>query len=100
MLDSKRHIEQDFAGRDAARPASRSLDVEAHLLVARTTKSLLLGTFSDLSADVGGTVRPSGEAVDLIEEPHRDPRREEPHRFHRAQQIVTPQSRLRAETVS
>jgi hypothetical protein len=59
MLDSKRHIEQDFAGRDAARPASRSLDVEAHLLVARTTKSLLLGTFSDLSTDVGGTVRPS-----------------------------------------
>jgi len=59
MLDSKRHIEQDFAGRDAARPASRSLDVEAPLLVARTTKALLLGTFSDLSTDVGGTVRPS-----------------------------------------
>jgi hypothetical protein len=99
MLDPKRHVEQDFAGRDAARPGSRSVDVETHLLVARTTKSLLLGTFSDLSADVGNTVRPSREAVDLIEEPRRDPRREEPHALYRARQIFTLQSRLRAETV-
>lgn len=99
MFDPERDVEQHLASRNAPRPASRSLDVESHLLVTRTTKSLLLGTFSDRAADLGGAVRPSREAVDLVEEPHRDPRREEPHDLNRARQTVTRPSRLRAETV-
>jgi hypothetical protein len=47
VVDPERDVEQDFAGRDAARPASRSSDVEADLLVAWPTKSLLLGMFSE-----------------------------------------------------
>jgi hypothetical protein len=99
MFDSERDVEQHFAGRDAARPAARSLDVEAHLLVARTTKALLFGMFSDRATDVGGAIRPRGETVDLVEKPHREPRREEPHGLNAARQTVTRQSRLRAETV-
>ena len=100
MFDSERDVEQHLAGRAAAWPASGSLDVKAHLFVARTTKSLLFGMLSDRAADIGGTVRPSRKAVDLVENPHRDPRREEPHALNRARQSVTRQSRLRAETVS
>jgi hypothetical protein len=100
VLDAERDVEQDLAGRDPARPASRSLDVDAYLFVARTTKSLLLGSFSDRPADVGGRVRPSRQALDLVEEPQGDPRREESHGLNRAGQTVTCRSRLRAETVS
>jgi hypothetical protein len=57
MVDSKRDVEQDFAGRDTLRPAARSVDMESHLLVARTTKALLLGTFSDRTTDLRGAVR-------------------------------------------
>ena len=99
MFDPERDVEQHLAGRDAPRPASCALDVESDLLVARATKSLLLGTFSDRAADVGGTVRPRREAVDLVEESHRDPRCEESHGRNRARRTVTRQSRLRAETV-
>jgi hypothetical protein len=100
MLDPECDVEEDFAGRDASWPAPRSLDMEADLLVTRSTKSLLLGTLSDRAADVGGTLRPSRKAVDLVEKPHRDPRREEPHELNRARRTVTGRSRNRAETVS
>jgi hypothetical protein len=79
MFDPERDVQQHLAGRNPPRPATGPLDVESHLLVARTPKPLLFGMFSDLATDVGNAVRPSREAVDLIEETHRDPRREEPH---------------------
>jgi hypothetical protein len=73
--------------------------VEPYLLVARPAKALLLGTFSDRAADVGRAERPVGEAVDLVEQPHRDPWREEAHVANGARRPVTRPSRLRAETV-
>lgn len=96
MFDPERDVEQHPARRDAPRPASRSLDVEPHLLITRTRKSLLLGMFSDRAADLGDPVRPSRMAVDLVKEPHREPRREEPH----ASTVPEETSRLRHGFVS
>lgn len=67
MVEPERDVEQDFACRHAAWPASRSLNVKAHLFVARTPKPLLFGMFSDPATDIGSPVRPSCEAVDLVE---------------------------------
>jgi hypothetical protein len=100
MVDSESDVEQNFTGRDTSRPAACAENVLPHLLVARATKSLLFGPFSDHATDVGGAVRPGGEAIDLVDEPQWEPRREEPHGTNRADETVTRQSRLRAETVS
>jgi hypothetical protein len=74
--------------------------VQAHLLVARTTKALFLGTFSDRAADLGDTVGASRETVDLVQQRDRNARRELAHDPNGASGNVASQSRLRAEIVS
>ena len=79
VMDAKRHLEQHLTRRDSPRPPTRVAHEHAHLLVARPTKALLFGTFSDGPADVRGPLGLLGEPRDLIKEPSRDARREEAH---------------------
>jgi hypothetical protein len=79
MADAEGDVEEDLAGREASRAAARLFHEQSHLLVARAAKAQLIGTFSNRAADVSSSKRLFGEPVDLVPEPNRDPRREEPH---------------------
>ena len=79
VMGAECDFEQDLGGRDAPWPASRPIDVQPHLLVARASISLLFGAFSNRPTNVCCPVRPAREAVELVEESHRDPRGEEAH---------------------
>ena len=90
MPNAQGHVEEDFACGYSPRPAARFTYEEPDLLVARATKAQLLGRFSDGAADLCRPVRPYRQALDLVEEPKRDPRREEAHDADGARREVTP----------
>jgi len=66
VLESECHVEQYLRRRNAPRPTLRLAHVDAHLLIARAAKALVFGAFADRSTDVGRTVAPPREAVDLV----------------------------------
>jgi hypothetical protein len=73
------NVEEHLTGGDAPGTPPGFIHEQSHLLVARSAKAQLIGTFSDDSADVSRAKGTTREPVDLVPESNRDPWREEAH---------------------
>jgi hypothetical protein len=100
VTDAQGDVEEHLPSRHATWPAPRLPHKQPHLFVTGTTKALLIGSFSDGSTDLGGSVRLPSEPVDLVPKPKRDSRCEEAHAKDGAERNVTSLPRLSAETVT